>query len=665
MSRARLGGALAAALAATLALQAGALRSPFFADDWLFLDATRGHGLVAALTAPDPIGNFARPVGRQLWFWMMDRAGNGEAVAFHAANLMLWLLALGLFALLVTRVAGARAAVVAVAIAALTHAADVPVGWAAGSQDLLAIVFALASLLALGSGAGIMAGVLLLLGLFAKETVAGLPFIALLLWRRDDESWSASARRVAPLLVSLVVWGAIVARLATGRALRTGALADPLAGFAAALLAFGRTLLGAESPGPEGLSWLQPVAVGAIGLAALAVLLGPGSGQPGDAKPAPGASVALATGLAWMFAGLAPVAFVAPIWSAYYFLFAVFGAALAIAILLERAPRALAALAVVALGLGAQHARALPGFAREPGAWSSASHVNRAYLDQGGAQVTHLLREMKRLHPTLASGTTVFFAGLPAWVSFQVGDGPLLRVAYRDTSLRSYYLADFTRERAERGPWRLLQRETSTGRLLDQTEDPALLGSMAVSMLVRDRDAVVDGALALDATRGAPSAAARYLSAWRAWARGEQAEAARMLQADGNGHAPGAEAIVSQALQAFAAGDTAHALALLQQGRRTHVLDAGVHGVLADLWLAAPATRGDGVLEAYAARVLAPEFPFGWRRWATVQLAYDHRFEAARSLERYFALAPQAATDDAEAVAVRAGLRGVAPASEP
>lgn len=87
--------------------------------------------------------------------------------------------------------------------------------------------------------------------------------------------------------------------------------------------------------------------------------------------------------------------------------------------------------------------------------------------------------------------------------------------------------------------------------------------------------------------------------------------------------------------------------------------------MLADLWLASPTLRGTGVFEAYAARVLAPEFPFGWRRWATVQLAYGHRAEAARSLERYFALAPSAASEDPEAVAARAGLRDLAPEQGP
>jgi len=653
MNRARWGVALAAILTAAAALHSAALRAPFFADDWLFLDATRGRGLFAALAAPDPIGNFARPLGRQLWFWLMDRVGGGEPVAFHAANLALWLLALGMFASLARRLVGSRAALVAVAFLALTHAADVPVGWAAGSQDLLAITFALGSLLALESGAGILAGVLLLAGLFAKETIVGLPLIALVLTHRLAEPWRVTLRRVAPLALAVVVWGVVISRLATGRSLQGGSLADPVSGAAATVLAFGRTLLGAESPGAQGLAWAEPIALGAIALAALVVLFAREGPPPRESAERP----SLAAGLLWTIAGVAPIAFVAPIWSAYYFLFALFGAALVLALLLERAPRGVAALVVGVLGLGAQHARALPVFAPEPNAWASASHVNREYLEQGGAQVLHLLAEMHRLHPSLPEGTTVFFSGLPAWVSFQVADGPLLRVAYRDTSLRSYYLVDFTRERAERGPWRMIRHDAATSRLFDESAEPQLLGSMAMSMLLRDHDEVVDGALAIADARGEQNGSGRYLGAWRRWERGERDTAVQLLHADGFAHAPGAEALVSQALDALARGDTTQCLALLQGGRRDHVLDAGVHGVLADLWLGSPATRGEGVLEAYAARVLAPEFPFGWRRWATVQLAYGHRAEAARSLEHYFALAPQAVQEDAEANAVRAELQ--------
>jgi hypothetical protein len=52
---------IALVLGAALVLQARALQDPFFADDYLFLDQVRLRSLTAALTSPDPIGNFFRP----------------------------------------------------------------------------------------------------------------------------------------------------------------------------------------------------------------------------------------------------------------------------------------------------------------------------------------------------------------------------------------------------------------------------------------------------------------------------------------------------------------------------------------------------------------------------------------------------------------------------
>ena len=90
------GAVLGLVLLAALWLHAGALRTPFFADDYVFLDQVRHRGLLDVLTGPDPIGNFVRPVGRQLHFWLLARAGGESAAPFHAANLALFLAVLAL-----------------------------------------------------------------------------------------------------------------------------------------------------------------------------------------------------------------------------------------------------------------------------------------------------------------------------------------------------------------------------------------------------------------------------------------------------------------------------------------------------------------------------------------------------------------------------------------
>ena len=62
------------AILAAVVLQAKSVAAPFFADDWLFLDLVRSRSLVSALMAHDPIGNFFRPLGRAVWFWLLAHA---------------------------------------------------------------------------------------------------------------------------------------------------------------------------------------------------------------------------------------------------------------------------------------------------------------------------------------------------------------------------------------------------------------------------------------------------------------------------------------------------------------------------------------------------------------------------------------------------------------
>src|SRR4029077_17555202 len=99
-------------LVGTAALHLRALRTPFFADDYLFLDQVRDRGPIAALLSHDPIGNFLRPIGRQLHFWVWSHAGGESPVVFHVVNLALFLGAVVLLYQLVRRVSGRGAAIV-------------------------------------------------------------------------------------------------------------------------------------------------------------------------------------------------------------------------------------------------------------------------------------------------------------------------------------------------------------------------------------------------------------------------------------------------------------------------------------------------------------------------------------------------------------------------
>jgi hypothetical protein len=154
---------------------------------------------------------------------------------------------------------------------------------------------------------------------------------------------------------------------------------------------------------------------------------------------------------------------VADNWSAYYYLFALCGVALAVAGWTAARPAWVGFIIALALGWTSQQTRELQEFATAPGAWSSESNVNRHYLERGMATAQDLLRQLRERRPELPHRSTLFFGGMPIQVGFQTADGPLLRWAYRDTSLRSYFFGQFRMAHAERGPVFFFQ--DSRGRL--------------------------------------------------------------------------------------------------------------------------------------------------------------------------------------------------------
>src|SRR6266508_3720827 len=107
---ARLMAAFGLFLAASVVLHPGTLAAPFYGDDLSFLDQARDRSLWTILTAPDPLGNYFRPVSRQLLFWLVGRLSGESPLAFHLVSWTLWFAVLALLFVLVRRLAGVRAA---------------------------------------------------------------------------------------------------------------------------------------------------------------------------------------------------------------------------------------------------------------------------------------------------------------------------------------------------------------------------------------------------------------------------------------------------------------------------------------------------------------------------------------------------------------------------
>jgi hypothetical protein len=653
-------GALALVLLAGAWLQISALRLPFFADDYLFLDQMRGRSLWAALISPDPLRNFWRPVGRQLYFWVVSQSGESPVVA-HVLNLMVFLGIVAMLFVLARRLAGTRAAVVAASVLALHYVADVPVRWASGSQDLIAVAGALGALCLVASGRNGWAAASLGLGLLAKETVVLTPLVALWMVRRRGERWTRSLATLWPLGAVVAVWAVLWMLAMQGRS--GGTIHFSPDAIPAAPIHLVQVFLGAEWSRnlslrfPGVLPPLVPLALVLIGIALVGRQRSAPHGRPLESPEAPGA---WSTGLLWALLATLPVVLVVHIWSAYYYLFAVCGLALMLGALLARRPMAVALVVTTLVVWGSERARRLETFASDPSPWCTESHLNRFYFDRSMWWVTRYLEDLRRQRPTMPHRSTVFYSGIESFSSWQAADGPLVRWAYRDSSLRSYYFHDFTAERARRGPFFVYM--TRNDSLLEHKSDPNVFFTVAASQLASERYVLAKDVLVLARERHPElRGPAGYWLAWVEMALGDTAAAQRELAAAGFTPRPGSSPQTASARRLLAAGDTLGATHQLDAAIRSRVFDAEAHGLLADILMG---SSGVSAVEALAACQLAPRDPAVWRRWAVLQVRSGNYQAAYPSMRRYFELAGPAARGDEQARRLLELIRQMQPGGE-
>lgn len=635
---------------ALLLVQFDGIARPFFADDYIFLEQVRGRGF-AALASPDAIGNFVRPVSRAGWFGLLAPLSGESPVAFHVANLVVFAAVILLLFDLVRRRLGALAGIAAATFVGLHYAADVPLRWASGSQDLLAVAFALLAIDLHLRGRTWPAAVALALALFSKEVAAGAVVIATLVAHERGTSWRTTLRRALPLLGVTAAWAVVwIAAARSGAAARpTLHLGDLGAAFAHLLpVAAGLEFRLGKAPfGHWSVAALLPA-----GFAALAALLagaGPraGTAEAGDRREM------LLLGVVWTLAGTLPLVPVMSIWSAYFYLWALAGVAVLVAVAVASVPR-VAAIAGIALlvGLSAE-ARRLDEFTLDANAWASQSHVDRHYLDRSTTTIDHYLRDLRAARPTLPPRSTIFYANVPSSIGWQAADGPLLRWAYRDTSLRSYYYSDFTRARAERGPVFFFRGEQ--GGLVDKTGDREMLTSFGISLACTGRErAALEALDMIDAT----GPTARFVHAWRGWLRwslGDTVGGARELSAAGmrvsRVRPPDAEARLRAA-----GSDSLRRALTLAAIRAEACLDPWVYEQIVPELLAIH-HEGEATLSAFAFRVLAPDDPRAWRAWWSALLVSKAFQPALGALDRYLAMIAARGVHDEKAEQTRVTLQ--------
>ena len=412
---------------------AGAWSVPFINDDYIFLDKTRSASFVS-LWKPEALAfHWYRPWSRELHYWTLQHLFGTRELPFHLVSWALALAVLGGAFVLFRRLAGTRAATVAVAGLATLSAWGVPMVWIAGVQDLWMLAFTIAFLLAVSAGARGIACVALALALLSKEAAAVLPALALAHRRFiDRRALSEALRWIWPMAVIVAAW-ALFHPVLGGRLWEP--IADPLEpGLHPPLyMIAGRTLAVPVNldalPRPERpWSWVLARALpGALALGAL-MMWGARRASP---PPRPAGSVLAFAGV-WALAGWAPLLLPTLGWHSYYALLGALGAWLALGVLLARRPGL--ALALVTLMVVLRSARAdTPS--RD---WGSEWYQRRA-----GSFITFMRADLRRIAPDPPPHSRFYFVRVPSNVGFLAGDAPALRVWYGDSTLRGGYYPAF------------------------------------------------------------------------------------------------------------------------------------------------------------------------------------------------------------------------------
>ncbi|HTO90345.1 MAG TPA: hypothetical protein VMJ70_04375 [Candidatus Sulfotelmatobacter sp.] len=449
-----------------LTLFMGSLRTGFLSDDYVFLEQARSQPLLHWLFRLDALGNYWRPLSRQIYFEALSPIAGGNPLVFHLANFLLFLLALGLLADLLSTFASGAAMVAGVLYFALLPLHGVNLIWVSCSQDLMALAGALGTLA---------------------------------FWRRDRRGWAllcwlgaiASKEAALPLPLALLAWDLAIRRRPLREALRhvaafaaVGAvwigatlairsragLPSPLrfspVGLFATYLRMAQSLLGLEHPAGFVRSLLRspppivPLVLLAAGAWWAAAPARRGSADDGRAAgptealaPAPRSSAGF--GILWLLAlGIVtwPVVYS---WSGYYYTLSAVGAAWLVALAARRLDRIAAALLLLVLLPWHQAGTRPPVFSivyPPAGGWTS--HLTPYFFSRGAALADTLSSQLRVREPRPAPGTRFFFATLPPWAGFQMGNGPLIRVMYRDPSLESYYYSQFSDSTADAHPCR-------------------------------------------------------------------------------------------------------------------------------------------------------------------------------------------------------------------
>jgi len=458
--------ALAIAAGLTV-LYAGALTVTFLNDDYLFLEQARRFGLVGSFFHRGGLANHFRPLSREVWFSALAPLSGGEPLLFHLAQFAVLLASLVLLADLLRALIAPRGPILALPVlAGVLWFATLPFQrvnllWASCSQDLLALLGSLAALAFFRRDRMVPAVLCYAAATLSKQSALPLPLLLFLWsWRVHRESPRRALARTLPFLPALLPWA--VGEWALRRhPLGPVRLVFDAPSLGAAFVHGVQSLLGVEHASGWLRSWADArPSVGAFVLLALAALGLPPTAadekSSGRTPSAPPPRTAALFAMAWVVAFMIPLWPVAYSWSSYYHTLAAVGGAVLVALAARRLSRW--GWVVLAGGLLWWHAAGVSpaAFAVKDDPWVGTSHITAYYLERAAALSAELRAALRRRMPRVPPETRFFFATLPSWAAFQMGNGASVRQLYRDDSLESFFYSAYSETTAARHDARFL-----------------------------------------------------------------------------------------------------------------------------------------------------------------------------------------------------------------
>ena len=563
-----------------VALYAGALGTGFLNDDYLFLeDAARGPWV----PEQGALANYFRPLSRQLWFGVLGPLAGPNPFVFHLAGLAVFLGACALLYDLLRTFAPREGAIAGLVYFAVLPFQRVNLMWISCCQDLLALAGALGAFALFRRGRDRLAVFAYLAAVLAKESALPLPALLFVwTWRIEGRRPAEALRRVAPFALPVLAW-AVGEAMLRANAVAPATLNFGAGEFAAAWAHLLQAVTGLDNPYglPQAL-WRAVPSIGA--LAAFVALTA--WWQPSAPATLPVATTragASLFGLAWMAAFAVPVAPAVHAWSGYFYTLCAVGSAVLVAVHAARLSR-LAFATAVALAL-AWHAAAsaVPAFAVADSAWGWTSHLTAHYFERGAALSSRLRGALLRVAPSPEHGTRFFFATLPSFAGFQMGNGAAIRSAYRDPSLESHFYTRFSDTTAASSPcvflfWNGVDFE----RLYANTRDPFF--QVGADLLLLNRPAGAVHAFSRGVEAGEFRDDPMYWSGWALlWSGRREAAEKAWAKFGAEDDTTMYRAFMRGASTALADGDSTGARRALFGALRAGIGRPEVHAALAEL----------------------------------------------------------------------------------